>query len=212
MNEYFDEIITQVDEYFCEKYANYDKLCLLPGYKMPLMQASEIREDGRTYAYTLPPETMSLSRQEKKTEILAVLKERMVDVSFSFSFRPMSIFRRFKNLFSKYAVHKTLNKILEKYKATDEEVLQSVDVAPAIWKGIRKNKYLPSKNLIFTLALTQRFSFEDTQALLNLCGYQFEYIYVKDVIMSYLLKEKVFNPDMLTLIFQEYKVTNLFLR
>ena len=79
-----NEFILQLDEYFCEKYANYDKLCLLPGYKMPLMQASEIREDGRTYAYTLPPETMSLSRQEKKAEILAVLKERMVDITFPF--------------------------------------------------------------------------------------------------------------------------------
>ena len=111
-----DEFILQIDEYFCEKYANYDKLCLLPGYKMPLMQASEIRADGRTYAYTLSPETMSLARQEKKAEILAELKARMVDVTFSFSFRPVGVFKRIKNVFSKYAPHKTLNKLLQKYK------------------------------------------------------------------------------------------------
>ncbi len=207
-----DEFILQLDEYFCDKYANYDKLCLLPDYKMPLMQASEIRADGRTYAYTLPPETMSLSRQAKKAEILAELKKRMVDVTFSFSFRPIGFFRRIKNLFSKYAPHKTLNKILQKYKLTDEELLQNINVSTEIWKGIRKGKYLPSKNLILTLGLVGRFAYEDVQALLRLCEYTLDYTYVKDVVLSYLFKERVFNLTMVKRALQEYKVTNLFLK
>ena len=207
-----DEFILQLDEYFCEKYANYDKLCLLPGYKMPLMQASEIRADGRTYAYTLPPETMSLSRQEKKAEILAALKARMVDVTFSFSFRPVGVFARIRNVFSKYAPHKSLKNILQKYKLTDEDVLQNVNVSAAVWKGICKGKYLPSKNLIFSLGLAGHFAYEDVQALLRLCEYEFDYTYVKDVVVSYLFKEKVFNPTMLAHAFAEYKVANLFLK
>ena len=207
-----DEFILQLDEYFCEKYANYDKLCLLPGYKMPLMQASEIRADGRTYAYTLPPETMSLSRQEKKAEILALLKGRMVDTSFSFSFSPIPFFHRIHNVFSQYAVHKNVNKILTKYNLSDEEVLQGVSISPSIWKGIRKNKYQPSKNLILTLALVGRFSMKDTESLLYLCGYEWDYTRVKDVVISYLLQEKVFNPTMWECAFAEYKVSNLFLK
>ena len=62
--------LTDLDEYFCEKYANCDKLCILPNYKMPMMQATEIREDGQSYAYTLPADTMRLARQEKKDELL----------------------------------------------------------------------------------------------------------------------------------------------
>lgn len=207
-----DEFILQLDEYFCEKYANYDKLCLLPGYKMPLMQASEIRADGRTYAYTLPAETMSLSRQEKKAEILAVLKGRMVDVTFSFSFRPIKLFTRIKNLFSKYAAYKTLDKLMQKYKFTDEGALTNLNVSAEIWKGIRRNKYLPSKNLIFSLGIAGQFSFEDVQTLLRLCGYNFDFTYVKDVVLSYLFKEKVFNSAMLARAFEEYKVANLFLK
>ena len=65
------DFIADLDGYFCEKYANYDKLCILPGYKMPLMQASEVRADGRTYSYTLPSSTMRLAAQEKKTELLS---------------------------------------------------------------------------------------------------------------------------------------------
>ncbi len=207
-----DEFILQLDEYFCEKYANYDKLCLLPGYKMPLMQASEIRADGRTYAYTLPAETMSLSRQEKKAEILASLKERMVDITFSFSFRPLAFFARVKNLFSKYPPYKMLDKILQKYKFTDEDALTNLNVSAEVWKGIRRNKYLPSKNLIFSLGIAGQFSFEDVQTLLRLCGYDFDFTYVKDVVLSYLLKEKIFNRTMHARAFEEYKVTNLFLK
>ena len=207
-----DEFLLQLDEYFCEKYANYDKLCLLPGYKMPMMQASEIRADGRTYAYTLPMETMSLSRQENKAEILAALKERMVDTTFSFSFRPVRLFARVKNLFAAYAPHKMLKKMLEKYKLTDEEVLQSVNVSAEVWNGILRGKYLPSKNMIFSLALVGRLYFEDVQALLSLCGYALDNACVKDVVLSYLLQEKVFNPTMVARALAEYRVDNLFLK
>ena len=55
------DFIADLDEYFCEKYANYDKLCVLDGYRMPKMQTSEVRADGRTYAYTLPANTMRLA-------------------------------------------------------------------------------------------------------------------------------------------------------
>ena len=207
-----DEFVLQLDEYFCEKHANYDKLCLLPGYKMPLMQASEIRADGRTYAYTLPPETMSLSRQEKKAEILAELKKRIADVTFSFSFRPTGFFKRIKNLFSKYAPHKQLNAFLEKYNLSDQDVLQGLNVTAEIWKGIRKNKFIPTKNMIFSLAFVGQFSCEDVRILLQLCGYDFDYTYVKDVVVSFLLKEKVFNSTMIERALAEYKVANLFLK
>ena len=68
------DFIADLDGYFCEKYANYDKICVLPDYKMPKMQTSEVREDGRTYAYTLPANTMRLALQEKKAELLQTLK------------------------------------------------------------------------------------------------------------------------------------------
>ena len=40
------EFILALDEYFCEKYENYDKLCIIDGYKMPKMQTTEVR-DGK---------------------------------------------------------------------------------------------------------------------------------------------------------------------
>ncbi len=206
------DFLTDLDGYFCEKYANYDKLCILPGYNMPIMQRSEVREDGRTYAYTLPADTMSLAKQEKKAELLAELKKRMVDITFSFSFIPNSIFRRIANLFRKETQQKALLRLLEKYGVTPQEALEGVTVSNEIWTGICKGKFDMTKNLIFSLALTLHFSFDDTVFLLECCGYVLDYSIVKDVVIAYLLTSKVYNSDMVEAALAEYKVDNLFIK
>lgn len=206
------DFIADLDAFFCEKYAGYDKLSVLPGYKMPLMQASEMDEFGRMRTYTLPANTMRLATQEKKDEILVELKSRMVDTTFSFSFAPQGFFARIKARFSKFGFYKNLDKILTKYDFSDENALETLSIDKEIWNGIRKNKYLPSKNLIFSLALAAHLSFDDTTALLSLCGFEFDYTIVKDVIICYLLQEKVYNAEMRAQALEEYKVGNLFLK
>ena len=42
------DFINDLDNFFCEKYANYDKICILNGYKRPVMQATRVNEDGST--------------------------------------------------------------------------------------------------------------------------------------------------------------------
>lgn len=206
------DFIVDLDEYFCEKYANYDKLCILPGYVMPVMQRSEVREDGRTYAYTLPADTMRLATQEKKTELLAELKKRMTDTTFSFSFRPFGSFTRIRNRFSKFAFYKSLKAMLGKYGISGEEALKNLDVSEEIWQGILKGKFEPTKNLLYSLALTAQFSYDDTCALMMLCGYEFDFANVKDVVISYLLQQKVYNRSMIEAALSEYKIANLFIK
>lgn len=206
------DFIVDLDEYFCEKYANYDKLCILPGYVMPVMQRSEVREDGRTYAYTLPADTMRLATQEKKTDLLAELKKRMTDTTFSFSFRPFGSFTRIRNRFSKFAFYKSLKAMLGKYGISGEEALKNLDVSEESWQGILKGKFEPTKNLLYSLALTAQFSYDDTCALMMLCGYEFDFANVKDVVISYLLQQKVYNRSMIEAALSEYKIANLFIK
>ncbi len=206
------EFIADLDGYFCERYEGYDKLSVLPGYKMPLMQASEVDDFGRTRTYTLPANTMRLSKQEKKEEILKELKARMCDLTFSFSFAPQSLLARIKGKFSKYAGYKHLEKMLAKYDFSDADGLESLVIDEEIWRGIRKNKYLPTKNLLLSLALAAHFSFDDTKNLLYLYGYGWDYSVVKDVVIGYLLQQKVYNPAMREAALSEYKVDNLFLK
>ena len=206
------DFIADLDGYFCETYANYDKLCILPGYVMPVMQRSEVREDGRTYAYTLPANTMRLATQEKKDEILAELKKRMTDVTFSFSFRPYGLFGKIKSRFSKLAFHKILKEILAKYGVSEADAFAGLDISEEVWLGILKGNFEPTKNLLYSLALTAQFSYDDTCALMSLCGYEFNFINVKDVVISYLLQQKVYNRGMIDAALNEYKVANLFIK
>ena len=101
---------------------------------------------------------------------------------------------------------------MAKYALKDEDVLAQIEIAPEIWKGIRQNKFLPTKNLILTLALTAQMSYNDTKVLLNLCDYAFDETIVKDVVITYLLSKKIYNPAMVQAALEEYKVTNLFFK
>ena len=206
------DFIVDLDGYFCEKYANYDKLCVLPGYKMPMMQTSFVDEFGRTRAYTLPSENLRLALQENKTELLAELKKRMVDPTFSFSFQPMGFFQRIKNACSKYGFTKHFKQILQKYGVSEEEAFEGLHISKEIWENICKGKFLPTKNLIFSLALTAQFSMEDTELLLALIEESFDCTLVKDTVISYLLSMKVYNRGMIDAALQEYKVDNLFIK
>ena len=205
------DFIQDLDGYFCEKYANYDKLCVLPGYRMPKMQTSEVREDGRTYAYTLPANTMRLAKQENKDALLKELKGRLSDKTFSFSFRTLGIFSRIKNIFSKYAPYKWLKVILDKCGTNATEAGELLSVDKEIWSGICTGKYLPTKNLILSLALTSQIGIEHTKDLLALCDYELDFTYEKDVVIAYLLEQKVYNRTMIDAALAEYKISNLFI-
>ena len=61
------------------------------------------------------------------------------------------------------------------------------------------------------MALTARFSYEDTQVLLGMLGMEFDYTLEREVVIAYLLKQKVFNQEMVKAAFEEYKVSNLFI-
>ena len=209
--EFMYDFMVDLDAFFCEKYADYDKLCILPGYSMPVMQATEVRENGRTYGYTLPPETMRLALQEQKTELLKKLKEQMVDKTFSFSFLPLGFFTRVKNIFVPYAFHKNFKKILKKYNIAETSAFEGVAVADEIKKGILNGKYEPTKNLILSFALVAQISYEDTCDLLTLCGEKFDLAEVKDVVLTYLLQSKTYNSAMVDAAMTEYKISNLYI-
>lgn len=204
------EFINDLDDYFCENYANYDKLCILSGYKMPKMQATERRADGREYAYTLPASTMRLALQENKADLLKLLKSKMADKSFSFSFAPSSMAWVFER-FSKNSFAKVFAQVLNKYSLTPEQALDELKIDEKTWKRILKGRYLPTKNLLFSVALTARFSYEDTKGLLGMLGMEFDYTLEREVVVSYLLKQKVFNQEMIKAAFEEYNVSNLFI-
>ena len=206
------DFLLDLDEYFCERYANYDKLCVLNGYRMPTMQATKTDDFGRTFAYTLPANTMRLALQEKKTELLQQLKEKIVDKGFSFSFRPVGLFRRRKYKRSKIAPKKLFLEILERNKLTQADLQNELTIDSEILDKIFKGNFAPTKNTIYSIALVGHLSIEETSALLIANGYEINYASEREVVISYLLENKVFARPMIEAAFAEYKVSNLFIK
>lgn len=206
------DFIADLDAFFCEKYANYDKICVLPGYKRPVMQATRVNEDGSTYSYTLPMETMKLANQEHKEEILKELKTRLVDNTFSFSFFPYGFFKKLKMAFSPDSFHRNLRIIFEKYNLTMQSVGKELNISKEIWSNIWFGKFAPTKNVLFSIALVAHLSFEDTQYLMDIIGYEWDYSVAKDVVITYLLQQEIYNREMIDAALKEYSVENLFLK
>ena len=105
-----------------------------------------------------------------------------------------------------------LGEVLRKNSVTAEEVFENLSIDESIWKKIYSGHYLPTKNLIFSIALIARISYEDACLLLETRGMEFDYTLEREVVVSYLLKQKVFNADMVRAAFEEYAVENLFVK
>ena len=204
------EFIRSLDEYFCEKYANYDSLCVLKGYKMPKMQTTE-EIDGIKRSYTLPPETMRLALQENKEELLKEVKKNAVDKSFSFSFFPLNWKRRLSNRFGVFGFKRVFEDILSKKKLTALEIEKGLTLESGVFKKVCKGSYLPTKNLVLSIALVGELSMGETNRLLDACGEEWAYSQIKDTVVAYLLENKVFSLELIKTAMAEYKVDNLFI-
>ena len=203
------EFLKDLDEYFCENYTNYDKLCLQPDYKMPVMNATKRLKDGRIYAYTLPSTTMRLSLQEKKAEVLASLKEGLFDAEFSFSFKPLSFWGWIKDSFQKYSFKKVFPILLARKGLTVEDAKKAVVLDEKVWRRILKGRYYPTKALIYRIGLCCALSEKDVNDLLCLCGYSYDFNSVRDVVISYLFHNGITNAELVNCAFAEYKITSM---
>ena len=206
------EFIADLDEYFCEQYANYDKLCVLPGYRMPKMQDTREDEFGRKYSYTLPANTMNLANQDNKAELLTELKNRMHDKNFSFSFRPIGFFSRLADNGSKESFRKVFGEIARQNAIDVKSFGENLNIEPIVWTNILKGKFYPSKNLVFAIGVAGHLNYRDTKTLLAVCGYEFLFDEVLDTVMSYLLSRGVYNSAMVSAALEEYKLQPLMLK
>lgn len=205
------EFLADLDDYFCEKYENYDKICVLKGYVMPKMQDSKRLPDGRDYAYTLPANTMRLALQKDKESLLAQVKESIFDGSFSFAARPLSVWERWRNARNKRSFKKVFPIVLQRKNLTTEEVGEKLPVPKTTYARLLSGKYEPTRNLIYSIALGFSLSYEDGKELMDICGFEFDFSEPKDVVISYLLTRNVTNRGMIDAALKEYKIQNLFL-
>ena len=206
------QFISDLDGYFAEKYANYDKICVLKGYIMPKMQDTKRLEDGRDYSYTLPASTMRLATQKNCEDLIKQLKDGFSDTSFSFSFRPLSFWERQRDKFNKRRFKTVFPEVLKRRSVTLDEIKPRMNVDEIVWKRIENGRYYPTKNLLFSIALAAGLSDDDLNELMDVCALSYDFTEPKDVVVAYLITRGVKNPEMIKAAFQEYKIGNLFLK
>ena len=199
------DFISALDEFFCAKYADYNRLSGIEGYRVP--DLIEIGRDGNVIRRDA--EVMKLCRQENAKEILINFKAGLADMEFTFNFSFVPFFERVKDKFRKYTFHKLLPAVLARVDETVQSAGEKLDIDPKIWKGIVKGKLYPEKNTIFALAIVCHLSLADTTDLLSVCGFAFEDQNVRDVIVEYVLTQKIFNENMRDRCLQEYKIDTL---
>ena len=206
------EFLSDLDAFFCEKYANYELICGLPQYKMPKMYETKTDEYGRKVSYSLPKSNLRLAQQPEKAALLAAVKEKLVCRDFTFSFHTLSIFSAWKHRHSKIGFCKVAREIANRHSLTFEGLFEGTEATEEVMQGIIRGKFLPTKNLLFAVALYAHLSGEEVDNLMYVCGMDWDFTLQRDVVVRYLLDQRIFNADMVWAALKEYKVNNLYLK
>ena len=197
--------ISALDEYFMAHYSDYVRLAALPGYVMP--ERLVVGTDGTILKKD--DSLMRLSHQPSAAALLAQLKEEQADTDYSFSFRFLRFGEKLRRPFDKYSFPRVLSRMLARRRLTAEEVGERLSIEPRFWKKIVKGALFPEKNTVIAIALVCGLDARDAENLFNACGYEFREDSVRDVVVRFLLEQKVFAAELRDLCLAEYKVTSL---
>lgn len=200
--------LNDLDEYFCAHYSDYVRLSALEGYVMP--NVLYVAEDGNVARRD--PSCMRLCHQRGRAELLARLKENAADTSFTFSFRFPTLRERISDRFAKHSFAKLLPGALARCGETVESAGEKLDIVPNFWKKIVKGSLYPEKNTVLALALVCRMQTQDIRNLLSVCGFSLKEDDVRDVVVQYLLEQKIYNEAMRDACLSEYGIVHLPIR
>ena len=196
-----------LDEHFCARYSDYAKIAAIEGYAMP--EVVYVAKDGNIARRD--SSCMRLQYKENAEELLARFKEGLTDTEFTFSFRFPKLKERIKTFFGRK--RKTFARLLPGILARCGETAQSagekLSVEPMYWKKLVKGTLYPEKGTVLALALVTRMGLEDLGELLSAGGFTFDHANVRDVVVEYLLAQKIFNADMRDACLAEYKIDTL---
>ena len=200
-----DNVISSLDEYFCAHYSDYVRLSAIEGYQMPEMVY--VAPDGNVARRD--SSLMRLCHQKDPAALLKKLKEGTVDTNFAFSYAFPTLRERRALRHGKYAFRTFLPVILHRCGESVESVGEKLDIEPRFWTKIAEGKLRPTKNTLLAVALVCRMGQQDASNLLTVCGETLSEENVRDVVVRYLLEQKVFSPELRDMCLAEYQITNL---
>ena len=205
-----ENFIADLDAFFGKYYTNYDFICSMPSYEsmtVSMILRNKNRIEEGEYAAN---EMRKISFQSDPAKVLAEIKERYVDNSFTFSVRVAPLRQRFLAAFgSKNLPGRLLEKFIAKYGEDPAHMAQKLGLDEKTWKDTLRGYYIPEKVLLFKLFLLLGMRKEDTEALMKLCGAYYNFEDARDVVVRYLIGYRVFNREMIDKAFDEYHIRRI---
>lgn len=204
------DYLRALDEHFCARYSDYVKLSAIEGYVMP--EVLYVAKDGNIARRD--SSCMRLCYQKEPYVLLARFKEGLADTEFTFSFRIPTFRQRVSAFFHRKTptFARALPAALAHCGETAESAGEKLSVEPRFWQKIVKGDLYPEKNTVLALALVCHMQLADAQELLKICHFSLDAANVRDVVVDYLLVQKLFNPEMRDACLAEYKLSNLPIR
>lgn len=205
-----ENFIDDLNAFFCKYYSNFDFICSMPSYEsmtISMILKNKNRIEEGEYAAN---EMRKISFQNDPDKVLAEIKERYVDNTFTFSVRVAPMRQRFLAFFgSKNLPGRMLAKFITKYGEDPASMADKLGLDESTWKDTLKGIYIPEKVLLFKVFLLLGMRKEDCDALMKLCGAYYNFEDARDVVVRYLIGYRVFNREMIDAAFDEYHIRRI---
>lgn len=205
-----ENLIRDLDEYFAKKYENYDLIAGVKSYESVTMAMILKNQNRIEQGETASNEMRKIYCQPDAEAVLKEVKEKYVDNNFSFSVKVIPFKLRVRYFFNKSeAPRYAIIKIIEKNGRKADEIYKELGVEKEVWDKVLKGKYQPEKKLVYKLAIALRASLDDVNTLFEYLGAFFDYSDARDVVMRFILDYRIYNPEMVQTLLDEYKISSL---
>ncbi len=202
------DYLNALDDYFSAEYSDYAAIGAIEGYDMP--ELLYVAPDGNVARRD--SSRMRLCYQRERDALLERFKRGLTDTEFTFSFSFPRFFERLRDLRGHKSFHKLLPAVLARCGETAEGAGEKLAIEPRFWRKMVKGRLYPEKGTILALALVCHMQAQDAELLLASRGMAFEKDSVRDVVVEYLIEQRVFNEEMRDRCLSEYSVVNLPIR
>lgn len=204
-----DSFIHDLDDYFSKKFSDFEMISAVPSYEsvtVSMILKNRNRIEEGEYAAN---EMRKISYQPDPAKVLAEIKERYVDNTFTFSFRPAPFKGRIAALFGGGTAGKYIAKLIRNYGAEPETMWEALGLAQKDWKAILRGFFIPEKTLVYKLTLLLGLSQSDNFELMKECGCYYDFADARDVVVRYLVDYRIYNRDMIGKAFDEYRIRRI---
>lgn len=201
--------IKDLDDFFAKKFSDFDMISAMPSYEsitVAMILKNKNRIEEGEYAAN---EMRKIAYQPDPAKVLAEIKERYVDASFTFSFRVAPFKVRLSAFFGGSATGKYIAKLIQNYGEDPKLLWQKLGLAEKDWKAVLRGYFIPEKSLIYKITLLLGISREDNFKLMQECGCYYDFADARDVVVRYLVDYRVYNREMIDRAFEEYKLRKL---